>query len=96
MIDVVEDKDDVFNTANNNDGDDADKKSVNNQEDTVDAVEDNGEDLNTDEKMTSDVVRFFFRILGHDLPSFFFAGVAYIFWLFLVMVSSMNECWKWG
>ncbi len=61
MFDMVDDKDDVFNTADNNDGDDADKKSVNNQEDTVDAVEDNGNDSNTIEKTTSDIVRFFFE-----------------------------------
>jgi hypothetical protein len=59
MIDVVDNKDDVFNTADNDNGDDTDKKSVDDQEDTVDAVEDNGDDLNTVEKTTSDVVHFF-------------------------------------
>ena len=71
MIDVVDNKDDVFNTADNNDGDDADKKSVNDQEDTVDAVEDNGDNSNTIEKTTLDVVRYFFESSAMTYRPFF-------------------------
>jgi hypothetical protein len=71
MFDVVDDKDDIFDTADNNDRDDADKKSVNNQEDTVNAVEDNGEDSNTVEKTTLDVVRFFFESSAMTYHPFF-------------------------
>ncbi len=37
MFDVVDDKDDVFDAADKDNGDDAEKKSVDNQEDTVNA-----------------------------------------------------------
>ncbi len=71
------------------------KKSVDNQENTVSAVEYNRDDSNTVGKTTLDVVHFFFESLAMTYSPFF-VGVAYIFWFFLVMVSSMNECWKWG
>jgi hypothetical protein len=59
MFDVVEDRDDVFNATDNNDRDDlANKKSVNNQEDTVDVVEDNGDDLETNETLPSEGFHF--------------------------------------
>ncbi len=50
-----------FNATGNNDGDDAaNKKSVDNQEDTVDAVEDNGDDLETNETLPLDGFPLFF------------------------------------
>ncbi len=95
MFNVVNDRDDFFDATDNNDGDDtADKKSVGGQEDTVDAVEDNGDDLETNDTLPLDGVRFFVGLFNPDLPFFF--SVADIFcgvdWLFFVMVSSMNDC----
>ncbi len=61
MFKVVNDTDDNFDTADNNDGDDAKKRSINNQEDTVEGVENNGNDSTTNEPTTADTVRFIFR-----------------------------------
>ncbi len=98
MLVVVNDRDDVFNTTDNKDGDDAaDKKSIDDQEDTVNVVEDNGDDLETNKTLPLDGFRFFVGLFDPDLP--FFISVANIFcgvdwWLFFVMVSAMNDCLK--
>ncbi len=60
MFEVVDNTDDDFDTADNDDGDDAKKRSVDDQEDTVEGVENNGDDLTTNEPTTADTVRFFF------------------------------------
>jgi hypothetical protein len=82
-------------TTNNRD-DTANKKSVNNQEDTFDAVEDNGDDLETNKTLPSDRFHFFVVFFYPDLPFLF--SIADIFcgvdWLFFVMVSSMNDYLK--
>ncbi len=97
MFDVVNDRDDVFDTTDNNNRDDAAiKNSVDNQEDTVNAVEDNGDDLETNEMLPLYRFCFFVGLFDSDLPFFF--SVADIFcgvdWLFFVMVSSKNDCLK--
>jgi hypothetical protein len=52
MFDIIDDRDDVFDATDNDIGDDAaSKKSVDNQKDTVDAVEDNGDDLETNKTL---------------------------------------------
>ncbi len=93
MFDILDDRDDIFHTTDNNDRDDAaKKKSVDDQGDTVDAVEDNGDDLETNEMLPLDGFRFFVGLFYPDL--LFFFSIADIFcgvnWLFFVMVSSMN------
>ncbi len=60
MFEVVNNTEDNFDTADNNDVDDAKKRSVNDQEDTVEGVENNGDNLTTNEPTTADTVRFFF------------------------------------
>jgi hypothetical protein len=90
IVNVIDNYNDVFDTADSNNGDDNDKKSVNNQEDTVDAV--NRDDSNTVDVSTLDVVHFF-STFKTDLPFFFFVGVSNIFMLMLFMVLPMNECW---
>jgi hypothetical protein len=47
MFEVVNNTEDNFDTADNDDGDDAKKRSINDQEDTVEGVENNGDDLTT-------------------------------------------------
>ncbi len=97
MFNVVNSKDDIFITTDNNDRDDAaDKKSVDNQQDTVDAVEDNGDDSETNNTLPLDGFRYFVGLFDPDLPFFFsisdiFCGVD---WLFFIVVSSMNDCLK--
>jgi hypothetical protein len=97
MFDVVDDRDDIFDATDNYDGDDAaNKKFINNQEDTVNAVGDNGDDSETNKILPSDGFLFFVGIFDPDL--LFFFSVADIFcgvdWLFFVMVSAMNDCLK--
>ncbi len=49
-----------FDTTDNNDGDDeANKKAVVNQEDTVNTVEDNGDGSETNKTLPSDGFHFF-------------------------------------
>ncbi len=59
MIEVVNDTDNSFDTADNGDGNDTKKRSVNNQEDTAKGVENNGDDSTTNEPTTVDTVCFF-------------------------------------
>ena len=97
MFDVVDDRDDIFDTTDNEDGDDAaDKKSVDDQENTVKAVEDNRDDSETNKMLPLDGFCFFVGLFDPDLPFFF--SVADIFCgvdrLFFVMVSAMNDCLK--
>ncbi len=99
MFNIVNSRDDVFITTDNNDGDGAaDKKSVDNQQDTVNAVEDNGDDSETNNTLPLDGFHYFVGLFDPDLPFFF--SIADIFcgvdWLFFIMVSSMNDCLKWG
>ncbi len=72
MFEVVNDTDNDFDTADNNDGNDAEKRSVNNREDTVEGVENNGDDLTTNEPTTADTVFFFseFSTLTYQRLSF--------------------------
>ena len=72
MFEVVDDTDDDFNTADNNDGNDVKKRSVNNQEDTIEGVENNGDDSTTNEPTTTDTVHFFseFSMLTYRHLSF--------------------------
>jgi hypothetical protein len=60
MFDVVNKKDEVLDAADNNNGDDANKKSIDNQEDTYNAVEDDRDDLDTNKTTPSDGLGFFF------------------------------------
>ena len=60
MFEVVDNTDKDFDTEDNADGDNAKKRSVDDQEDTVKGVENNGDDLTTNEELTTaDTVRFF-------------------------------------
>ncbi len=58
MFKVVDDTDDNFDTADNDNGDDTKKRSVDYREDTVEGVENNGDDLTTNEPTTADTVFF--------------------------------------
>ncbi len=72
MFGVGDDRDDIFDTTDNDNRDDAvNKKSVDNQEDTVDAMEDNGGDSETNKMLHLDRFRFFVGLFDPDLPFFF-------------------------
>ncbi len=68
IVKVVDITDEIFDTADSNNGDDDDKKSVDDWADTVDAVD--GDDSNTGDITTSDVV-LFFPTFKSNLPFFF-------------------------
>jgi hypothetical protein len=68
IVKFVDDNNNVFDTADSNNGDDNDKKSVNDRADTVDAVD--GDDSNTGDITTSDEVCFF-STFETNLPFFF-------------------------
>ncbi len=91
MFDVVDKSDDVLDAADNNNRDDTDKNSIDDQEETFNAVEDNGDNSDTNKTMPLD--RFFFWHFDPDSPFFF--SVAVIFGgvdvFFFVMVLSMNN-----
>jgi hypothetical protein len=73
MFDVINDRDDVLDATDNNNGDDAaDKKSVKNWLDTVNAVEDNRDDSETNKTLPFlDGFRFFVGLFNPDLQFFF-------------------------
>ncbi len=60
------------------------KRSVDNQEDTVEGVENNGDDSTTNEPTTTDTVCLFFGVFDADLLTFVFLRGAL---LFFVMVA---------
>ncbi len=109
MFEVINDTDDNFDIADNEDGNDAKKKSVNDWEDTVEGVENNGDDSTTNEELTTaDTVRFFFGVFNADLPTFVFLRGALLFFAMVVMnvgVVIFNQSgelvrpvqsWGWG
>jgi hypothetical protein len=85
MFEVINDTDDIFDTADNDNGNDSEKKSVDNQEDTVEGVENNGDDSTTNEPMTADTVRLFFGVFDADLPTFVFLRGALLFFAMVAM-----------
>ncbi len=85
IFEVVDNTDDNFNTADNDNGDDAKKRSVDDQEDNVKGVENNGDDSTTNEPTTADTVRFFFGVFDADLPTFVFLRGALLFFAMVAM-----------
>ncbi len=86
MFEVVDDTDGDFDIADNKDGDDAKKKSVNDREDTIKGVENNGDNSTTNEEpTTADTARFFFGDFNTDLPTFVFLRGALLFFAMVAM-----------
>ncbi len=92
MFDVVHERDDILDAADNDDGVDANKKSIYDWEDMFDAVEDDRDNSDTNKMTPLDRFVFFFWHFDPDLPFFF--SVAVIFCgvdvFFFVMVLSTN------
>ena len=93
MFDVINKRDDVLDAADNDNQDDANKKSIDNQEDTFDAVEDDREDLDTNKTTPLDRFGFFLRHFNPDLPFFFPVAVIFsrVDVFFFIMVLSTND-----
>ena len=71
---VVDELDDAFDAAENDDGDMDEDEFVDDREDTVEGVESNERDTTTDEPTTLAMVCFFFFATADDLPFFAFVG----------------------
>ncbi len=71
MFNVVDKRDDVLDAADNDNRDDANKKSIEDQKDTFNAVEDNREDSDTNKMTPSDGFVFFFNTSTLTYRSFF-------------------------
>jgi hypothetical protein len=72
MFDMVNDRDDVFDATDNNNRDDVThKKSVDEQEDTLDALKDNRDDSKTNKTLPLDRFHFVVGLFDPDLPFFF-------------------------
>jgi hypothetical protein len=69
IVNVVDINDDIFDTADSNDGDDDDKKSIDNRVDTINAVD--RDDSNTGDITTLDVVLLILQPSKATYHSFF-------------------------
>ena len=69
IVNVIDINDDIFDTADSNNGDDDDKKSIDNQADTIDAVD--RDDSNTGDITTLDVVLLILQPSKATYHSFF-------------------------
>jgi hypothetical protein len=69
IVNVVDINDDIFDTADSNNGDEDDKKSIDNQADTIDAVD--RDDSNTGDITTLDVVLLILQPSKATYHSFF-------------------------
>ena len=86
MFEVVDNTDGDFDIADNEDGNDAKNKSIDDQEDTGKRVENNGDDLTTNEEpTTADTVLFFLGDFNADLPTFVFLRAALLFFTMVAM-----------
>ncbi len=92
MLDVVYKRDDVLDTADNNNRDDTNKKSINNWEDRFNAVEDDRDDSDTNKMTPSDGFGFFWHF-NPDLLFFFLVAVIFggVDVFFFVMVLSTSD-----
>ena len=80
VVPVVDELDDAFDAAENDDGDVTEDEFVDDREDTVEGVESDGCNTTKDEPMTSDMVLFFFMATAANLPCFvFFGGLLLLF-----------------
>ncbi len=85
MFEVVDNTDNEFDTADNDDGNDTKKRSVDDQEDTVEGVENKGDNSTTNEPTTLDTVCFFLGVFDADLPTFVFLRGALLFFTMVAM-----------
>jgi hypothetical protein len=85
MFEVVDDTDNDFDTADNDDGNNTEKRFVDDQDNTVEGVENNRDDSTTNEPTTADTVHFFFGVFDTDLPTFVFLRGALLFFAMIAM-----------
>ena len=79
IVPVVDDLDDAFDAAENDDGEVDEDEFVDDLEDTVEGVEIDGDDTTKDEPITSNMVFFFLLATAADLPFFAFFGRLLLF-----------------
>ena len=87
-FEVVDETDGDFDTADNDDGDDAEEKSVDDRDDTVQGVETNGDVSGKNEPTAADNFLVFFGVVNANLPNVAFSRG---FFLVFAMVAMNNE-----
>ncbi len=88
MFELVNETDDDFDTADNDDGDDAKKKSVDDRDDTVEGVETNGHVSANNKPTAADTFLVFFGVVNANLPTIpFLRGGLLLF----AMVATNDE-----
>ena len=91
MFEIVDNTDNDFDTADIDDGDDVDKNSVNEREDTVKGVEHNGGNSTAKEPMRGDTICFVVVVFNADLPTIaFLRGVLWIFAMVAIMLIDIS------
>ncbi len=73
-FEVVDKTDGDFDTADNDDGDDEEKESVDDRDDTVEGVETNGVVSGNNEPTAADTFLFFFGVVNANLPTVAFSS----------------------
>ena len=87
-FEVVDETDGDFDTADNDDGDDAEEQSVDDRDDTVEGVVTNGDVSGNNEPTAADNFLVFFGVVNANLPNVAFSRV---FFLVFAMVAMNNE-----
>ncbi len=97
IFNVNNKRDDILDAADIDDGDDVDKKFVDKWEDTFNAIEDDGDNLDTNKIAPTDGFGILQRF-NADLPFLFFVILIFcgVDVLLFIMVMSMSDFWKWG
>jgi hypothetical protein len=90
IFDVNDKRDDVLNAADIDDGDNIDKKFVDEQEDTFNAMEDNGDDSDTNKIAPTDGFGIL-QCFNADLPFFFLSYSSFVGWMFCHSYGCVNE-----
>ena len=87
MFEAVDKTDDDFDTADNDDGDGAEKKSVDDRDNTVEGVETNGHISATNVPTTADTFLVLFEVVNANLPTIAFLRGG----LLLLTMVAMND-----
>ena len=87
MFEAVDETDDDFDTADNDDDDGAEKKSVDDRDNTVEGVETNGHISATNVPTTADTFLVLFEVANANLPTIAFLRGG----LLLLTMVAMND-----
>jgi hypothetical protein len=94
-FDVNDKRDNVLDAADNGDGDDIDKKLIDERDNMFDAMEDNGDDSDNNKIAPTDGFGIL-QCFNTDLPFLFFVVLIFcgVDVLSFIMVMSTSDFWK--